>query len=151
MSNENGMKRWIPDQVYPDLETAIEVLEFLMNQYSEKLRPDLFPFVLGVELQKTGELIGHVGLSPVEKKAVEIGYAIEEKHQGKGFATEAVEAISDWALEKLSIPEILGIVDIENASSCSVLEKAGYKFRKEIEKLSFGRVMKCKLYSFPSK
>lgn len=145
MSREAGMQQWIPDQVYEDEKESAEVIAFLSAQYKNPPVPQEAPYVLGVELKLTQELIGHVGLSPAGS-SVEIGYAIEEKHQEKGYATEAVSAFSSWALKGLEIPEVLGIVDCENNSSCRVLEKSGFILDEENEKNAFGRRCLCRTY-----
>ncbi|PKL50091.1 MAG: hypothetical protein CVV42_03635 [Candidatus Riflebacteria bacterium HGW-Riflebacteria-2] len=126
MSIENSMKTWIPDQVYRDATHAGEVLEFLISQYHSNISPYQEPLVLGVCLAEAGELIGHVGISPLQEE-VEIGYAIEERYHGKGYATMAVRAMCDWALAVFSLPRLLGVVAAENHSSCRVLEKVGFR------------------------
>lgn len=145
LSQEKGMKKWIPDQVYTDFQEAKQVIEFLKSHYSAKPNPKSAPFVLGVAIRDTGELIGHVGLSPVGNN-VEIGYAIAEKHQGKGYGTEVVTSMSAWCLENLEVPYILGIVDSENKGSCKVLEKAGYTLIEEKIRNAFGREGLCRTY-----
>jgi ribosomal-protein-alanine N-acetyltransferase len=125
MSGEAGMRRWIPDQVYRDAEHAEQVVRALMDLTHRPPDPRAQPYVLGIEQREYGALIGHVGLSPA-RGSVEIGYAIEERLEGHGFATEAVRAATEWALATLGIPEILGIVAADNVPSCRVLEKAGF-------------------------
>jgi len=149
MSIEKSMKTWIPDQVYRDVAHAQEVLAFLIDQYHNDVTPTTAPVVLGVCLAETGELIGHVGISPIEND-VEVGYAIEEKQQGKGYATMALRAMCDWALTEFSLPHILGIVATENHASCRVLEKAGFRLmREEIGKMH-GRECLRRRYEFAS-
>lgn len=121
MGDEAGMRRWIPDQVYRDAAHAEQVVRALMAHTANAPDPSVHPYVVGVEETATGELIGHVGLSPA-RGSVEIGYAIEDRRQGHGFATEAVAAMAKWA----SLPELLGIVAVANLASCRVLEKAGF-------------------------
>lgn len=145
MSIEEGMKKWIPDQVYKNLEEAEEVIEYLCSQYLRRPDPRKSPFVLGIELKNNNELIGHIGLSPLEDD-VEIGYAIEDKHQGKGYATEAVKAMSEWALKSISLSSVLAVVASENANSCRVLEKAGYGLIEEKEREYLGSIRLCRLY-----
>lgn len=145
MSIEEGMRNWIPDQVYKDEEESREVIEFLRSQYSDMPNPQKAPFVLGIEIKDSAQLIGHVGLSPYGDN-VEIGYAIEDKHQGKGYGTEAVEAMSNWAIEALELPTVLGIVASDNRGSCRILEKAGYELVEEKEKKAFGRLCLCRVY-----
>ena len=134
MSTEDGMRRWIPDQVYRDELHAEQVVRALIAHTDRAPDPHAHPFVLGIEHRETGSLIGHVGLSPV-RGSVEIGYAVEQQHQGTGLATEAVTAMSTWAIDKLSLPEVLGIAAADNKQSCRVLEKAGFvRLREETKR-----------------
>lgn len=146
MSQEDGMRNWIPDQVYKDEQEAAEVLQYLMEQYTDIPTPNISPYVLGIELKETGELIGHIGLSPIDDGNVEIGYAIAENQQGNGYATEAVEKMTSWAINQLGIPIIYGLVAKDNKPSCTVLEKAGYVFVEEKYKNSFGRNLLRRIY-----
>ena len=130
MSLEDGMRRWIPDQVYEDAAEAERVLRHLIAQYDSPDAPVGAPLVLGVCLRESGELIGHVGLSPA-RDGVEIGYAIEEAHQGNGFATEVVRAAADWGIRTFGLPFIDGIVASDNLASCKVLERAGFALVSE--------------------
>ncbi len=147
MSLEEGMKQWIPDQVYKDLNEAEEVLEFLMKQYDSTKGPDAVPIVFGICLRETGALIGHAGLSPVLEQ-VEIGYAIEDCQQKNGYASDAVVAICQWAKEFYGLPHILGIVASENIASCRVLEKSGFSLSEENERNLHGNLRMVKQYRF---
>jgi len=149
MSLEDGMKKWIPDQVYADENETRKVLEFLIT-CCEKSDPKVKPFVLGIELKGTGELIGHAGLSPIGD-GVEIGYAVEKKYQGKGYASEAVKAISKYAISHFGLNKITGVVDSMNTASVRVLEKTGYNFIKEEDRNAFGRTGLCRIYDYSSK
>jgi ribosomal-protein-alanine N-acetyltransferase len=125
LSQEADLRRWIPDQVYRDEAEAEQVLRALIAHTDRGPDPATRPYVLALEHRPTGDLIGHIGLSPA-RSSVEVGYAIEQRLHGQGLATEAVRAASDWALTALALPELLGIVDANNTSSCRVLEKAGF-------------------------
>lgn len=133
MSNEQGIRTWIPDQVYRDEAHAAKVLRHLIDRYHDSVSPNKAPFVLGIFLKSNHELIGHVGLSPY-RGDVEIGYAIEDVQQGNGYATEAVIAMTGWGLGKWNLPYIIGIAEAENIASCKVLEKAGYELHQTIKK-----------------
>jgi [ribosomal protein S5]-alanine N-acetyltransferase len=138
MSLEAGIGRWMPDQVYRDEAHAEEVVRALMAFTADAPDPKVRPYVLGIEERATGDVIGHVGLSAA-RGSVEIGYAIEDRRCGHGLATEAVRAMSEWGLGALSLPEVLGIVEAENAPSRRVLEKAGFVIDREEVKLVAGR------------
>jgi len=151
MSLESGMREWIPDQVYRSESHTTEVLEYLMAQYANQESPTQAPYVLGVCLGATGELIGHVGLSPLRNQ-VEIGYAIEEKHQRHGYGTETVSAMTRWGHDTFQLPTVLGVVSSENVGSCRVLEKSGYGLAKEKAGTLHGRQGLIRTYamSFPA-
>ena len=140
-SQEESLKKWIPDQVYADMDEAKETLEFLISKYKKKE----FPFVMAVEIKDSNELIGHVGLSEI-KQGIEIGYAIGEKYQNQGYATEAVQAYSIWAKKEFGLEKIYGVVKCENYSSCAVLEKSDFTYAKDDIEGEFSRNEPCKVY-----
>lgn len=125
MSQEPGIRTWLSDQVYDDAQSALEVLRYLITQCRDPGTPALGPYVLGICLTKSSELIGHVGLSPLSGQ-VEVGFAIEHRFQGRGFATEAIKAMSEWSMQRFGLAHVLGIVATENTASCRVLERAGF-------------------------
>lgn len=126
MSQEASMKAFLPDQVYENLQQTKKVIEFLMSKYGHQSIVDQLPYVLGIELKENNELIGHVGLSRIDK-GIEIGYAIEEKYQGHNYATEAVIAMTNLALSNPLVNEIWAVIDHKNIASIKVLEKSNYK------------------------
>ena len=143
LSREETLRRRMPDQVYGSVEEAADVAAFL----AEKAQAEQWPFVLGIVLKDTDELIGHVGLSPVSE-GVEIGYAVAMAHQGKGYGTEAVAAFSSWAVKRFSLPGIWAILMADNEASCRVLKKAGYVFKWKREKNAFGGAHLCLGYLY---
>ena len=58
--------------------------------------------------------------------SVEIGYGISEDCQGRGYATEAVMAAAQWALEQDAVKCVTAEVERENIASIRVLEKSGF-------------------------
>lgn len=150
MSKEEGIHKWLPEEAYKDEQQAEDVVNSLIDKYSVEPFPQKTPFILGVELKQANELIGHIGLCPYEN-GVEVCYAIEERHQGKGYATEAVSAITDWGINKLGISAIIGKVRSENKKSCRVLEKSGYKLVEEKVMYAFRRECLCRIYRIEGK
>jgi RimJ/RimL family protein N-acetyltransferase len=145
LSREATLRTWIPSQVYRDETHAASVLEYLIGQFAAPAEPRLGPYVLGVELRAGGELIGHVGLSPFEGD-VEIGYAIAERYQGRGLATEAVEAVSRWALATFALARILGITAAANVASQRTLVRAGYTAAGERRMIFQGEQQDVRVY-----
>ena len=125
MSQEDGMRARLPSQVYRDEAHAASVVAFLIARYRDPADPRLGPYVLGVELAVSAELIGHVGLSPLDG-GVEVGFAIAQAHQRQGLATAAVRAACEWAANAFALPKILGIAAADNMASHGVLLQAGF-------------------------
>jgi len=62
-----------------------------------------------------------------EKHEVEIGFELLEKHSGKGYMSEAVEAIIEFAKLQMQVSTIKAIVYIENSNCKKLVEKFGFK------------------------
>ena len=127
---DEEVRRWFPNECYADVEEAQDAIRF----YADCVDYGKLPYVLGVELKETGELIGDAGISEVEGKPgeTEIGYCIGQKYRGKGYATELLRAISDYVVSRFGIGVIWGRVVSGNEASMKVLAKSGYQFvRKE--------------------
>lgn len=76
---------------------------------------------------KDGTHIGELCFKGVtEKGAAEIGYGVAEDYQGRGYATEAVSALTDWALSQPSVTCVVAETEASNIASQRVLGKAGF-------------------------
>jgi len=142
MSQERGMRAWLPDQVYADEAHALEVLRQLIA-CAAAADPRVSPVVRGICAD--GALVGHVGLSRA-RDTIEIGYAVADAHQGRGLATEAVRAMTAWGLQTVGLASIDGIVAADNASSCRVLERAGYALVEETDRQMHGVARRVRIY-----
>ena len=74
-----------------------------------------------------GERIGELCFKGIaDDGAVEIGYGLHPEHWGKGYATEAVRALCDWAAKQAGVTRIEAETDADNLASQRVLEKSGF-------------------------
>ncbi len=85
-----------------------------------------------IELKKTGEFIGFVGLHDVEFQAAftpatEIAWRLDYGHWGQGYATEAARAVLDLAFNQLSLKEIVAFAVYDNEAAIHIMEKLGMK------------------------
>lgn len=78
---------------------------------------------------KDGRLIGDVGIHFLDDFQAELGYTIAPDLQGRGYAAEAVRAVTDFLFSSLGKHRITASVDPENHKSIKLLENIG--FRKE--------------------
>jgi RimJ/RimL family protein N-acetyltransferase len=56
---------------------------------------------------------------------VDLGYVLERASWGKGYMTEAVRFLVDWAVSQPSIYRVWATCDVTNLASAHVLEKVG--------------------------
>lgn len=101
-----------------------ETAEFLDNCRVEwqKNRPMYYEFAI----LKDNEHIGAVSVYMSDDYAEgELGWIINKKYWGKGYATEAAKAVFDFAVEKLRVKRIFAHCDSENVASYKVMEKLG--------------------------
>jgi RimJ/RimL family protein N-acetyltransferase len=76
-----------------------------------------------------GEAIGGIGLevgSDVHRRTAELGYWVGEAWWGRGIASEAVAAMTDYGFRHFDVQRIHAPVYAWNPASARVLEKAGY-------------------------
>ena len=124
--SEEAMRKWIPNEYYADIAEAKNAIRF----YHSCVETRHLPYVLAVEAKETGELIGDTGINEVDghPQEVEIGYSISEKFSGRGYATELVKAMSEFAFKSFGIRILYGRVLYGNDASARVLTKNGYQF-----------------------
>ena len=78
--------------------------------------------------------VGGIGLAglPDDQGTTEIGYALDQKFRGQGIATEAVQALSEWAFQDTGLHVLRAETPVDNVGSQRVLEKN--KFEKTGQK-----------------
>lgn len=86
--------------------------------------------VWAIVLKETQQLIGSVGIVPDPKRenpqARMLGYWLDEAHWGKGYMTEAVEAVLDYGFRELKLSLITANCYPHNKRSEQVLKKNGF-------------------------
>ncbi len=77
----------------------------------------------------TGDLVGGIGLHRVDWAIpkLEIGYWIGTRFEGRGYVTEAVRALTDFAFKKLGAVRMELLCDLDNRKSSKVAKRAGYR------------------------
>jgi [ribosomal protein S5]-alanine N-acetyltransferase len=61
----------------------------------------------------------------VQLQAADVGYLLDRRHWGHGYATEAARAIVEWAFSTPPIRRVWATCDTQNVASARVLEKIG--------------------------
>lgn len=74
-----------------------------------------------------GESIGDVDFKgPARNHAVEIGYGVQPEYEGRGYTTEAVQAMTRWAFSQKDVVFVEAETDPGNKASQRILEKCGF-------------------------
>jgi ribosomal-protein-alanine N-acetyltransferase len=133
-----------------DLETATDIIglrvdpewvprESTMRMRLHQLRGDatLQPWLLrGIALRDEGALVGYIGfhgppgdetLRNYAPDGVEIGYTVSPQYQRRGYATEACQALMEWALKAHGISRFVLSIAPENEPSLCVARKLGFE------------------------
>jgi RimJ/RimL family protein N-acetyltransferase len=118
--SRDDITRWL----YWDTRNEADVRAVLESHLA---RPSEVGVVLAIE--RDGELIGHANLSVGEHRQGEIGFVLHPDHQGRGYATEAAEAMLALAFDTYGLHRVVGRLEPRNVASAAVLERLG--MRKE--------------------
>lgn len=62
-----------------------------------------------------------------DHRRAEMGYALDRAHWGKGYMSEALQAVLGYAFEVLNLHRIEADVDPRNAASIRTLERLGFQ------------------------
>ena len=70
--------------------------------------------------------------SPFVPLDTEIGYAIGKAYWGRGYASEAAQAVIDYAFRTLHIPRIVTPADADNVPSQRLLKRLGFRMQRNV-------------------
>ena len=98
------------------------------------------------------EVIGGIGLQrqgDVHRLTAEIGYWLGEPFWGRGIASRAVRAVTEWAFATTPLERIFAYVFATNPASARVLDHAGYQFEGRLHRavVKEGRVLDQLVYA----
>jgi ribosomal-protein-alanine N-acetyltransferase len=120
--------------------------EFLRTSLTQ--RPEtLFAIAVG------GHAVGGIGfmmMPDVERVSAEMGYWLAEPFWGRGITTEAVVAVTRYAIETHGFTRVFAVPFAGNQGSCRVLEKAGYVLEGRLRRSAIkdGQIIDQMQYAF---
>ncbi|OMF36850.1 GNAT family N-acetyltransferase [Paenibacillus sp. FSL H8-0548] len=118
------LKPWMPwaEQI-PTVDESEAVVRRARLKFLE--RSD---FMLLLILKETGQLIGSSGLHRIDwqSRKFEIGYWIHSAFSGNGYISEAVDAISNFAVQELKANRVEIRCDSRNIKSAGVAQRLGF-------------------------
>ena len=99
-----------------------EMARETVREYLERYQDDHF---YGWAMEFEGTLIGSIGAYDLENDQIEVGYSVARSCWGRGYATEALQAVLRYLTENENIGCVTAWCARENLGSSRVLEKAG--------------------------
>ncbi|MFF2179100.1 GNAT family N-acetyltransferase [Lysinibacillus sp. NPDC058147] len=88
----------------------------------------LYPF--GIFLKATDKLIGDISLTQISRgdlQSCTTGFTLDKGYNGKGYTTEALKLVVDFAFTELKLHRIEAGAMLDNIASIRVLEKVGFE------------------------
>lgn len=127
----NKYQNWVPRSV-------LEVEEFIQKTASEMNQPNTW-YQMVILKNDDGKLIGDIGLHFIgeEGKYAEFGCTLAKQYQGKGYATEALQAVITFFFDSLAKEKITTSIDPRNVDSIRLVERLGFTKEAYLEKSLF--------------
>jgi RimJ/RimL family protein N-acetyltransferase len=125
LNAEASTRQWLPSHVYPTLDDATRAMAYLISCYATPGHPQQAPYVLAVDHQASGQLLGHVGFSPFGNE-VEVSYAIAQASRGQGHGAEALAHACLWAAQTFDLSHVLALTASANGPSKRLLERTAF-------------------------
>ncbi|MEX2582341.1 MAG: GNAT family N-acetyltransferase [Gemmatimonadota bacterium] len=86
-------------------------------------------FQLAITLADTGAIIGNVGVRAEVPGALsaDLGFELDARYWGRGYATEAAAAMLEFGFEQLDLHRLVAHCIADNTASARVLERIGMR------------------------
>lgn len=120
--NLNKTSRIISQELKEALEHTI------LPNVADKTKNYLYSTIWTAISKSENKMIGDLCIigEPNENGEIEIGYGTYDEFQGKGFMTEIVNGLIEWAKEQNIVKSILASTEKTNSASSKVLEKNNF-------------------------
>lgn len=116
LSDPEAMRYW-STAPHASLEQSERWLEAMIRATDERLSLD------DLVLELDGELIGKAGFW----RAPELGFILHPRHQGRGYAREALAALLERAFELHGLPRAIADVDPRNQRCLGLLARLNFR------------------------
>ena len=113
---------------HPENYWTLETQRELIEKWEQNTKKEI-EYRFGIFKTTEDILIGTIGLFQVirgPRESALLGYSLDQKHNGKGYTTEATKLVVNYAFEILNLHRIEAGVMPDNIGSIRVLEKAGF-------------------------
>ncbi len=129
-ASDNNVKRFIGWPLMESLEQTRDYVEEMLRR--EAAGTHIYASIV---LKATEEIIGTAMIFNFDREAnhAEFGYVFHSGHWGKGYGTDAVRLMSDFAFDILKLHKTHARVVHVNTGSARILEKNGFELEGRLK------------------
>lgn len=144
-ASKDDVTKYVLWDSHKSLETTKQFIQMMINQYEEG------NLAWSITLKETQEFVGTIDFVMYNKaeKIAEIGYALSDRHWGKGYVSEATKALLDFGFNELQLVRIQARCFADNVGSERVMQKVGMTYEGTMRKAKFakGKYHDIKMYA----
>ena len=131
VTNAQRLQRFFPKTLEQNLNPTLSQI-FVAQKLREFQNKEEFLYILKEKENRT--VIGLIYIKKLdwEKKTAELAYCIGYQYEGKGWVTESIQKISQYAIEELGLETLQIIVHQSNLGSIRVAKKCGFSWQKTL-------------------
>ncbi|WP_133127291.1 GNAT family N-acetyltransferase [Legionella nagasakiensis] len=124
LDNDPKVKEYFPSGTL-DREELQQLIEDYLSNCERRNLPAFVIFK-----QDTDQFVGRAYFDNYETGEIKIGYLFHKAYWDKGYASEVLCALLDWAKDHIDAEYILAYADKDNDASFRVMEKCGMTYYK---------------------
>ena len=125
IDKDPDVKEFFPEGTLTDKEIKDFINQSIFTNKNKHL-PCMVIFKL-----TTNEFVGEAYFNQLNSGEIKVGYLFHKKFWNKGYASEVLKALLDWAKINIDTDYIIAYADKENSASFRVMEKCGMKYYKD--------------------
>ncbi|HLX91343.1 MAG TPA: GNAT family N-acetyltransferase [Puia sp.] len=126
----------------PSADVRLNAQQNIIPRLQEMTEEDQLFLTFWIVIERvTREIVAELGFKgvPSGQGEIEISYGTMYQHRGKGYMTEAVSGMIDWAKGLLNVKFVIAETDVGNKASMKVLRKNNFLFDKQAGKMRWWR------------
>jgi ribosomal-protein-alanine N-acetyltransferase len=117
------LMKYIPRPLAKTKEDALAFIEMIDTNWETNTA-----ITWSITLKEDSTTIGNIGYYRIqpENHRAEIGYMALAEYHGKGYVTEAIQALLRYGFEQMQLHSVEAVIDPNNIASERVLQKNGF-------------------------
>ena len=134
-ASKDDVTKYVLWDSHRSIETTKQFVQMMIDKYEEG------NFAWAIMLKETKEFIGTIDFVMYNEaeKIAEVGYALSDRHWGKGYVSEATKALLDFGFNELQLVRIQARCFADNIGSERVMQKVGMNYEGTMRKAKFAK------------